>query len=659
AAVSSPVMPPSPAAAASPARVEAVPAAVSITRMLPVAWIAGSAVLVAWLAWGCAALAMRRRRWRAAVVERTPVLVSADTGPAVVGFADPDIVLPEWMLDADARALRMVVRHEREHVAARDPLLLLGGFACAVLTPWNPAVWWQLARLRLAVEVDCDARVLGARADVESYGRLLIEVGRRSGASALPVPAFSEPRSSLERRIRAMTDRIPRDRLRRALLLAPFCAGAVAAVLALPVPRPVILRAQGPQAGNPGSAVADTPVVISVSPRPASVRDTVIQLAPGTVVPGTRPPAVEAATLQPAGAGTQATEVISTTVRAAAAGTQPAEVVTATVRPSVAGTQSVLTTTVPAAVAGTRPVRAVVSTVVPAVAGTQPTAVSSTVRPAVAGTQAVAATVRPAVAGVRPTAVATGAGRPAVAQTVVSARGTQPAPAVVRTSAAATARGDTTFPVITNAAQVTRELERRYPPALRAAGVEGDATVRIRVNAEGGVAAVTVVEASRPEFGAAAREAIRVARFRPARANGRAVAKEVDLPLQFALSPAPAAVAGQPPRVARPAQWDQAPVLANPDEVTRALTRNYPAELRAGGVEGTATVRIRLAADGSVQGVEVVSASRSEFGPAAVAAMRTARFRPARKGGSPVAVEVHMPVLFSLSGKSPPALLRP
>jgi hypothetical protein len=72
--------------------------------------------------------------------------------------------------------------------------------------PWNPAAWWQLRRLRLAMEVDCDSRVLARRADVRAYGTLLLEVGRRtSGARLVGAAAFSEPRSFLERRIRIMT----------------------------------------------------------------------------------------------------------------------------------------------------------------------------------------------------------------------------------------------------------------------------------------------------------------------------------------------------------------------------------------------------------------------------------------------------------------------
>jgi hypothetical protein len=42
--------------------------------------------------------------------------------------------------------------------------------------PWNVALWAAFARLRFAIEADCDGRVLAARIDVRRYGRLLLKV---------------------------------------------------------------------------------------------------------------------------------------------------------------------------------------------------------------------------------------------------------------------------------------------------------------------------------------------------------------------------------------------------------------------------------------------------------------------------------------------------
>ncbi|MHB1222786.1 MAG: energy transducer TonB [Gemmatimonadaceae bacterium] len=223
-----------------------------LDRPLLLLW--GIASLAILLALGRSALALRarRRRWGRRVVDGTEVLVAPDLGPAALAGAAPGIVLPQWALDMDAPLRRLVLRHELEHRSAGDPWLLLGGVTALALAPWNVALWWQMGRLRLAVEVDCDARVLRAHgdtpADVERYGLLLLALGQRGGGLLrLAVPALSEPVSTLERRIAAMTDRTPRNRWLRALALA----GTAAAVTAVACVTPSPDRIAGPDGNRP------------------------------------------------------------------------------------------------------------------------------------------------------------------------------------------------------------------------------------------------------------------------------------------------------------------------------------------------------------------------------------------------------------------------
>src|SRR5690606_39266273 len=130
--------------------------------------------------------------WREAEVDGEPVLLSADIGPAVVGMRRARIVMPAWVLGIDRELRRLLLLHEREHMRARDPQLLLAGLMLVAVLPWNPFVWLQFLRLRLAIEVDCDARVLRTSRDARGYGALLLEVGRqRSGGAALAL-AFGE-----------------------------------------------------------------------------------------------------------------------------------------------------------------------------------------------------------------------------------------------------------------------------------------------------------------------------------------------------------------------------------------------------------------------------------------------------------------------------------
>jgi beta-lactamase regulating signal transducer with metallopeptidase domain len=177
---------------------------------LGVGWLALSAALLA-LAAATALRARRARRaWHVAQVAEARVRVAPGTGPAVLGVLHPEVVVPAWLLDAPEDEQRLVVMHEREHVRARDPLVLAAGCVAAALVPWSPAAWWMLLRLRAAVELDCDRRVLRRGVARHAYGTLLISMAGRGPGLSLGTPALAGSPSTLERRIRAMNARLPR-----------------------------------------------------------------------------------------------------------------------------------------------------------------------------------------------------------------------------------------------------------------------------------------------------------------------------------------------------------------------------------------------------------------------------------------------------------------
>jgi TonB family protein len=499
---------------ASPAPVAPVAAARppvdlhALDRPLLAGWVGLSiGVALAWLA-AWSVLQWRRRRWRERKVDGVRVLVSADTGPAVVGWIRPRIVLPEWVVrDADPSVRRMILQHETEHLVSGDPRMLAFALAAVALVPWSPAAWWQLRRLRLAMEVDCDARVLARRADVRAYGELLLEVGRRGAGTRLPVAAMSEPRSFLERRIRMMTQRTHPRRIRTSLSLVAFAVVALAGMQALPVP------------------------------------------------------AVPAADAQVLPAGARAAH-------------------------------------------------------------------------------------------------------------------------------------DTVQPEITNLQQVMRAMNDHYPALLRAAGISGTVVVSVRVTPEGAVTNPVVVESSDPRFSEAALRVIQIARFQPARAEGRAVPFTISFPLVFPagpptrgggaggdlrptradavgvtvqpaaggadsgdLRPARAGAAGadlrpvpvhpEPAPTPSPdSEPDMKPVLVNDAEIGRALEHEYPQRLRGAGITLQARVRVRVAASGAMEHFEVVSASHPEAAVAVEQVFRRARFRPARQDGKWVASDLELSVGF-------------
>jgi hypothetical protein len=187
-------------------------------------------------------LRFRERRWRTDPLNGEPVLVADDFGPAVVGVFGSRIVVPQWAFELDARSRRLMLRHEEEHIRTGDPQLLFIAALALVLTPWNPALWLIVARLRLCIEVDCDARVLLDGEEGGEYGNLLLAVCARR-AMALPLAAsLAEHTPDIERRIIAISDARPDRPLLASLAFAIVAAGVI--TIAATTPRPASLRAR-------------------------------------------------------------------------------------------------------------------------------------------------------------------------------------------------------------------------------------------------------------------------------------------------------------------------------------------------------------------------------------------------------------------------------
>jgi len=185
--------------------------AVSVaTRLVMAAWCVASLLLAIRLVRGLVAMRRLHRVAEPRVVDGVPVLVDERLGPATIGLRRHAVLLPRSVLDLEESLRRLVLQHEREHCAARDPWLLLAASLAVVLFPWNAALWFISRRVHLALELDCDARVLASGADPLRYGRLLLMIAQR--ASSLPLaPTLVAPPSHLERRIMAMRTRLVRQ----------------------------------------------------------------------------------------------------------------------------------------------------------------------------------------------------------------------------------------------------------------------------------------------------------------------------------------------------------------------------------------------------------------------------------------------------------------
>jgi beta-lactamase regulating signal transducer with metallopeptidase domain len=198
----------------------------TVHRAVGVLWLLASAVTFGAFVLSYWRVRQTLQHWPVQRVGDTNARIAPTSGPAVVGLAPSQIILPAWLLSRSPEEQRLVVTHESEHVRAGDPWLLVFACGAAALMPWNPALWYALGRLRLAIELDCDRRVLGRGIPTASYGALLIDLSALRSSLPSAMPAFSCSGSYLERRLVAMTARPSRFSAPRRAVGALIAAAA-------------------------------------------------------------------------------------------------------------------------------------------------------------------------------------------------------------------------------------------------------------------------------------------------------------------------------------------------------------------------------------------------------------------------------------------------
>lgn len=198
-------------------------------------WFGGSLILFGFWLVQAVRLRRMRRHWPEVQVDGVPVLVSGDMGPAAMGFFRGRVVLPRWaMAGLPSDSIRLAVCHEEEHVRARDvPLLATMGLLVAAM-PWNLPLWAYARRLRVAVELDCDLRVVRRGVDRSAYGHLLVAIAAAARPLPIRVPGLGG-RSHLTERIERLTSVPDQPRWKAALLVFP---AVLVGLLACEVPSP-------------------------------------------------------------------------------------------------------------------------------------------------------------------------------------------------------------------------------------------------------------------------------------------------------------------------------------------------------------------------------------------------------------------------------------
>ena len=224
-------------------------------------WLTASALLLLWglaSAWRVARVVSLSRRGRlnaggATIVDGIPVVVTDLVGPATVGLLRSRVLVPRWVLAMPDPQRQYVLRHEEEHRRAHDAQLLFIASLTLLLMPWNLALWWNLRRLCLAVEMDCDNRVVNRLGDATAYGELLLKVAQASSRGPRLQPALLGGMGSLEHRLTVLLAPTPLRQVQRVLLPATILA--LLFVVAV-MPHPVLGR------GPPAHAAMSSDVIL-------------------------------------------------------------------------------------------------------------------------------------------------------------------------------------------------------------------------------------------------------------------------------------------------------------------------------------------------------------------------------------------------------------
>jgi TonB family protein len=211
-----------------------VPAApvlvIPIGVLLLVGWIAGALARVGWLLMGA-------RRLRRLIEGGVPVVDDAladaerladvrvpyevrqvaGVGPCAVGRAPVRVIVPPTLRQQPYEQRRSVYLHELLHVARGDVQRTWGDEAWRAIWWWQPAVWWALARLRLAREQAVDAHVVRLAGGMRDYVDALVWCSTQPSTSAATLHAGGR-RHVLVRRVALMCKEESMSRWRGALV---------------------------------------------------------------------------------------------------------------------------------------------------------------------------------------------------------------------------------------------------------------------------------------------------------------------------------------------------------------------------------------------------------------------------------------------------------
>lgn len=115
--------------------------------------------------------------------------------PFVMGVVHPKIYLPTNMDDNEKCH---ILRHERAHIAHKDPLVRILGSVALVLHWWNPLVWYAIHKMNQDMEMFCDETALAKAtvAERKAYSNSLLQFAMKQSGLVVTV-SFGESNTEL------------------------------------------------------------------------------------------------------------------------------------------------------------------------------------------------------------------------------------------------------------------------------------------------------------------------------------------------------------------------------------------------------------------------------------------------------------------------------
>ncbi|MBN2010419.1 M56 family metallopeptidase [candidate division KSB1 bacterium] len=192
-------------------------------------------------------------------------------------------------------------------------------------------------------------------------------------------------------------------------------------------------------------------------------------------------------------------------------------------------------------------------------------------------------------------------------------------------------------------------LNLKYPEAAKKAGIEGKVFVEVTIKSTGAIENSQITKSfGNAECDQAALEAVKMTKWIPAMVDGKAIDKRITIPFAFKLQNENLKAEQHDGNPVNFVAYDEPP---QPIGGFVMLQKNlvYPETARKEGVEGKVMLQVNIDESGIVQHVNIVQSLNAECDEAAINAVKSTKWEPARQQDKSVAVWVSIPIVFKLS----------